>query len=66
MSALPTEADMLIVGINVCYVPEADNCGQLVKICKNCGCRALHPIPIQLLGGAYYPDGLTKTPRTFD
>ena len=24
MSALPPEADMLIVGINVCYVPEAD------------------------------------------
>ena len=25
MSALPPEADMLIVGINVCYVPIADN-----------------------------------------
>ena len=24
MSALPPEADMLIVGINVCYVPKAD------------------------------------------
>ena len=24
MSALPPEADMLIVGINVCYVPLAD------------------------------------------
>ena len=24
MSALPPEADMLIVGINVCYVPQAD------------------------------------------
>jgi hypothetical protein len=24
MSALPPEADVLIVGINVCYVPEAD------------------------------------------
>ena len=24
MSALPSEADMLIVGINVCYVPKAD------------------------------------------
>jgi hypothetical protein len=24
MSALPPEADMLIVGINVCYVPFAD------------------------------------------
>ena len=24
MSALPSEADMLIVGINVCYVPQAD------------------------------------------
>ena len=24
MSALPPEADMLIVGINVCYVPIAD------------------------------------------
>ena len=24
MSALPSEADMLIVGIDVCYVPEAD------------------------------------------
>ena len=24
MSALPPEADMLIFGINVCYVPEAD------------------------------------------
>ena len=24
MSALPPKADMLIVGINVCYVPEAD------------------------------------------
>jgi hypothetical protein len=24
MSALPPEADMLIVGINVCYVPRAD------------------------------------------
>ena len=24
MSALPPEADMLIVGINVCFVPEAD------------------------------------------
>jgi hypothetical protein len=24
MSALPPEADMLIVGINVCYVPVAD------------------------------------------
>jgi len=24
MSALPAEADMLIVGINVCYVPLAD------------------------------------------
>ena len=24
MSALPAEADMVIVGINVCYVPEAD------------------------------------------
>ena len=24
MSALPQEADMLIVGINVCYVPKAD------------------------------------------
>ena len=24
MSALPSEADMLIVGINVCYVPFAD------------------------------------------
>ena len=57
---------MLCLSIHVRQVPEADNCGQLVKICKNCGCRALHPIPIQLLGGAYYPDGLTKTPRTFD
>ena len=26
MSALPPEADMLIVGMNVCYVPEADIC----------------------------------------
>ena len=24
MSALPPEADMLIVGINVCYVPKPD------------------------------------------
>ena len=24
MSALPPKADMLIVGINVCYVPKAD------------------------------------------
>ena len=24
MSALPPEADMLIIGINVCYVPLAD------------------------------------------
>ena len=24
MSALPPEADILIAGINVCYVPEAD------------------------------------------
>ena len=24
MSALPPEADMLIVGINVCFVPTAD------------------------------------------
>ena len=24
MSALPPKADMLIVGINVCFVPEAD------------------------------------------
>ena len=24
MSALPPKADMLIVGINVCYVPQAD------------------------------------------
>ena len=24
MSALPPEADMLIVGINVCYMPSAD------------------------------------------
>ena len=24
MSALPPEADMLIVGINVCYVPRTD------------------------------------------
>ena len=24
MSALPPEADMLVVGINVCYVPEAE------------------------------------------
>ena len=24
MSALPAEADMLIVGINVCFVPETD------------------------------------------
>jgi hypothetical protein len=24
MSALPSEVDMLIVGINVCYVPTAD------------------------------------------
>ena len=24
MSALPSEADMLIVGINVCYVPITD------------------------------------------
>ena len=24
MSALPPEADMLVVGINVCYVPQAD------------------------------------------
>jgi hypothetical protein len=24
MSALPPEADMLIVGINVCFVPKAD------------------------------------------
>ena len=26
MSALPPEADMLIVGINVRYVPQADIC----------------------------------------
>ena len=26
MSALPPEADMLIVGINVCYVPVTDIC----------------------------------------
>ena len=29
MSALPPEADMLIVGINVCYVPIGDvSCGR--------------------------------------
>jgi hypothetical protein len=28
MSALPPKADMLIVGINVCYVPEADISGE--------------------------------------
>jgi hypothetical protein len=27
MSALPLKADMLSVGINVCYVPEADITG---------------------------------------
>jgi hypothetical protein len=26
MSALPPEADMLIVGINVCFVPNPDSC----------------------------------------
>jgi len=32
MSALPSEADMLIVGINVCYVPEADIVTQSLEL----------------------------------
>ncbi len=34
MSALPPEADMLIVGINVCYVPEA---GHNTDLCARVG-----------------------------
>ena len=34
MSALPPEADMFVVGINVCYVPEAD--GGLRTQCCSC------------------------------
>ena len=38
MSALPPEADMLIVGINVCYVPIADICSLRAGLLfgKNC------------------------------
>ena len=36
MSALPLKADMLIVGINVCYVPIADI--PEVDICKSKTC----------------------------
>jgi hypothetical protein len=32
MSALPSEADMLIVGINVCFVPEADFAMQSLNV----------------------------------
>ena len=32
MSALPPEADMLIVGINVCYVPIADIAQQAASV----------------------------------
>ena len=32
MSALPPEADMLIVGIDVCYVPEADTVTQSLEL----------------------------------
>jgi|RhiMethySRZTD1v2_1073278.scaffolds.fasta_scaffold1691481_2 hypothetical protein len=34
MSALPPEADMLIVGINVCYVPLTDICLAIVELCN--------------------------------
>ena len=36
MSALPPEADMLIVGINVCFLPEADIRGSLAKAFMQC------------------------------
>ena len=42
MSALPPEADMLIVGINVCYVPIADIASASLserkrgRKCRNC------------------------------
>ena len=31
MSALPPEADMLIVGINVCFVPIADKATRAIR-----------------------------------
>ena len=35
MSALPLEADMLSVGINVCYVPKADICPRRAQRCSD-------------------------------
>ncbi len=35
MSALPPEADMLIVGINVRYVPEADTMASGAGSCQS-------------------------------
>ena len=40
MTALPPEADMLIVGINVCYVPLADYAAPFARPCSCLKCRA--------------------------
>jgi hypothetical protein len=50
MSALPPEADMLIVGINVCYVPLANIAG-----------GRLWSAPFSCSGAKYRADKLRQT-----
>ena len=49
MSALPPEADMLIVGINVCYVPIAD-IGGIKRTCRG-RVANVSLVPIAGIGG---------------
>jgi hypothetical protein len=67
MSVIPLKADIHQRGLHVCFVPEADIAASWIRSARlRVPCVSSDPSEIQLLGGAYYPDGLTKTPRTFD
>jgi hypothetical protein len=70
MSALPPEADMLIVGVNVCYVPEADifkSCRQVGLAPRGSALRSRMPVECvrETLTPRYKRAGAIKGPVTF-